>query len=107
MQTQKSLAPTTDIAGGRPTSNGGGMVVLLHLLLLFETALVFGFTPPECHMRKKKLGLFLLFQALLAEVKKCDCSVHADCSLVALKSDHSSRLLPIPVMATWVIRCAM
>jgi len=41
------------------------MVVLLHLLLLFETALVFGFTPPECHMWKKKLGLFLLFRLFL------------------------------------------
>jgi hypothetical protein len=45
------------------------MVVLLHLLLLFETALLFGFTPPECHMWKKKLGLFLLFRLFLLRLK--------------------------------------
>jgi hypothetical protein len=82
MQTQKSLAPTTDIAGGRSTFNEGGMVVLLHLLLLFETALVFGFTPPECHMWKKKLGLFLLFRLSLLRLKSA--------TVVFTLIDHSS-----------------
>jgi len=54
---------------------------LLHLLLLFETALVFGFTPPECHMWKKKLGLFLLFRLFLLRLKSA--------TVVAKSEQHS------------------
>jgi hypothetical protein len=58
------------------------MVVLLHLLLLFEIALVFGFTPAECHMWKKKLGLFLLFKLLLLRLKSAAVVVATTVALV-------------------------
>src|SRR5260221_2665006 len=45
------------------------IVSFAYFFSLFETALVFGFTPPECHMWKKKLGLFLLFRLFLLRLK--------------------------------------
>jgi hypothetical protein len=38
MQTKKGLDPATDIGRGRLGSGEGGMLVLLHLLLLLDVA---------------------------------------------------------------------
>src|SRR5260221_3921238 len=95
------------------------MVVLLHLLLLFETALVFGFTPPECHMWKKKLGLFLLFRLFLLRLKSATVVFLVDSSVSPQNScrfdpiyylflDHCARqavLLLLCNMLSWQRRC--
>jgi len=73
------------------------MVVLLHLLLLFETALVFGFTPPECHMWKKKLGLFLLFRLFLLRLTSATVVLRADFLHDASKSVQIEPNLPVSV----------
>src|SRR5260221_12416508 len=77
MQAEQFLYPSADISRGRCFSRGYGMLIWLHLLLLSDDALWMSFLHLQ-HVtseRRRTWSFFTLFQVLLAELNKCNCSV--------------------------------
>jgi hypothetical protein len=76
MQTIQVLDPATDIGEGRCFAGKCGMVLLLHLLLLADSALWFAVSHLQRVISARRSGgFFSAFQFLIVELKKCNCSV--------------------------------
>src|SRR5260221_11084438 len=85
MQAEQFLYPSADISRGRCFSRGYGMLIWLHLLLLSDDALWMSFLHLQ-HVtseRRRTWSFFTLFQVLLAELNKCNCSAQTPVPTVA------------------------
>src|SRR5436309_1016982 len=79
MQIKKGLNPATDLGRGRPGSGEGGMLILLHdLLLSREVSERSIHLYRVSHLKGKVHEAFFICKGDYGSVSKCDCSARAD-----------------------------
>src|SRR6266480_865705 len=95
MQTRERLCPTADFAGGRPRSTWGGMLVMLHDLLLLAVMLeALLFSSSMSHRQEDVHEVLCCSATPYCWGKKCNCSALLRSASLRLAS---LRLAPLSI----------